>query len=94
MANFSCVVARHVVTCGADEDVHMYSDLRGVAEDDVQEFSVSTSSVSALACYRNTDGLDVIALGMDDNTVQAFSTEVSQSGRGGILISGKGFHYM
>ena len=66
---------RRVVTCGGDEEVHIYPNLAEEA-DDMTEFELSTSSVSAMVCYRKLDGSDVIAMAMDDNTVQAFSTEV------------------
>ena len=66
------------MTCGDDEEVRVYSDLSGVADGDVEEFSVSSSGVSAVASYCKADGSPSIALGMDDNTVQAFSTEVGE----------------
>jgi len=68
------------VTCGDDEEVRVYSDLSGVEDGDMEEFSVSSSGVTAVASYCKADGSDSIALGMDDNTVQAFSTEVSHFG--------------
>ena len=66
-----------MVTCGGDEEVRIYPNLGGEDDDDATEFDLSTSSVSAMTCYRRVDGVDVIAIAMDDNTVQAFSTEVS-----------------
>ncbi len=69
-------VARQLITCGEDDEVHVYSDLGGVADSDREEFSVSSSHVTALTSYKKSDGSHSIALGMDDNTVQAFSIEV------------------
>lgn len=57
--------------------MRIYPNLGGEEDDeDVTEFELSTSRVSAMVCYRKVDGSDVIAMAMDDNTVQAFSTEV------------------
>ena len=52
----------------------------GLEDDERSEFSLSSSKLSALACYTTTtsegDKSDVVAVAMDDNTVQAFTTEV------------------
>ena len=54
---------------------------------DVSEFSVSSSKLTDLVCYtapaereeeEEGGGADIVAVAMDDNTVQAFSTNVSQ----------------
>ena len=72
------------MTCGSDCDVRMFV---GLEDDDVSEFSVSSSKLTALVCYtapakreeeEEGGGADVIAVAMDDNTVQAFTTNVSQ----------------
>ena len=71
------------MTCGNDCDVRMFV---GLEDDDVSEFSLSSSKLTALVCYTTTPpaereeggGADVIAVAMDDNTVQAFTTDVSQ----------------
>ena len=68
------------MTCGSDCDVRTFVGL----EDDVSEFSLF-SKLTGLVCYtapaeREEEGVgaDVIAVAMDDNTVQAFTTNVSQ----------------
>ena len=45
--------------------------------------SLSSSKLTALVCYTTPaelegGGADVVAVAMDDNTVQAFTTDVSQ----------------
>ena len=70
--------------CGNDCDVRTFV---GLEDDDVSEFSLSSSKLTALVCYTTTPpaereeggGADVVAVAMDDNTVQAFTTDVSQS---------------
>ena len=72
------------MTCGNDCDVRTFV---GLEDDDVSEFSLSSSKLTALVCYTTTPlaereeggGADVVAVAMDDNTVQAFFTDVSQS---------------
>ena len=71
---------RHIVTCGHDCDVHSYV---GLEDDEISEFSLSSSKLTALVCYTTPAGLDgggadVVAVAMDDNTVQAFTTDVSR----------------
>ena len=72
------------MTCGSDCDVRTFV---GLEDDDVSEFSVSSSKLTALVCYtapaereeeEEGGGADVVAVAMDDNTVQAFTTNVSQ----------------
>lgn len=51
----------------------------GLEDDERSEFAVSSSKLSALVCYTATveeERTDVVAVAMDDNTVQAFTTEV------------------
>ena len=74
-----CGICRHLVTCGNDCDVRTFV---GLEDDDISEFSVSSSKLTALACYTTLarlegDGADVIAVAMDDNTVQVFANNVS-----------------
>ena len=63
---------RHLVTCGHDCDVRTFP---GIEEDDCCEFSVTSEKVSALTRYQK-GGKDIIAIATDDNTVQAYTTEV------------------
>ena len=56
----------------------------GLEDDDVSEIILS-SKLTALVCYtvpaereEEGGGADVIAVAIDDNTVQAFTTNVSQ----------------
>ena len=71
------------MTCGSDCDVRTFV---GLEDDDVSEFSVSSSKLTGLVCYtapaereeEEEGGADVVAVAMDDNTVQAFTTDVSQ----------------
>ena len=71
------------MTCGNDCDVRTFV---GLEDDDVSEFSLSSSKLTALICYtiappaerEEGDGADVVAMAMDDNTVQAFTADVSQ----------------
>jgi hypothetical protein len=56
----------------------------GLEDDDVSEFSLSSSKLTGLVCYtapaaeqEEGGGADVVAVAMDDNTVQAFTTNVS-----------------
>ena len=67
--------------CGSDCDVRTFVGL------DVSEFSVSSSKLTGLVCYtaptkreekEEGGGADIVAVAMDDNTVQAFTTNVSQ----------------
>ena len=51
-----------MVTCGSDCDVRTFV---GLEEDDVSEFSVSSSNLTALVCYT----ADVVAVAMNENTV-------------------------
>ena len=67
---------RRLVTCGEEGEVKTYHNLPESQDDDPIEFDLSTSRVSAMTCYLTPGGLDVIAVAMDDNTIQAFSTEV------------------
>ena len=41
----------------------------------IKEFDIATNQVSAMVCYRNQEGTEVVAIAMDNNTVQAFSME-------------------
>jgi hypothetical protein len=58
----------------------------GLEDDDVSEFSLSSSKLTGLVCYTAPateqeepgGGADVVAVAMDDNTVQAFTLNVSQ----------------
>ena len=70
------------MTCGSDCDVRTFV---GLEDDDVSEFSVSSSKLTGLVCYtapaeweEEEGGADVVAMAMDDNTVQVFTTNVSQ----------------
>ena len=69
------------MTCGHDCDVCTFVDLE---DDDISEFSPSSASkLTALVCYTTPaqlegGGTDIVAVAMDDNTVQAFTTDVSQ----------------
>ena len=57
----------------------------GLEDDDVSEFSLSSSKLTTLACYTTTladqegSGADVVAVAMDDNTVQTFTNDVSHA---------------
>ena len=67
------------MTCGNDCDVRTFV---GLEDDDVFEFSLSSSKLTTLACYTTParlegGGADVVAVAMDDNTVQAFTNDVS-----------------
>ena len=71
------------MTCGNDCDVRTFV---GLEDDDVFEFSLSSSKLTALACYTTPAGLegsgpDVVAVAVDDNTVQAFTNDVSHAVR-------------
>ena len=71
------VCCRRLVTCGNDCDVTTFV---GLEDEEKSEFSLSSSKLSALACYsRAGEGgvTDIIAVAMDDNTVQAFTTKVA-----------------
>ncbi len=59
------------MTCGHDCDVRI---LEG---DESTEFSVSSDKLSAIACYHGSSGSDVVAVGMDDHSVQSFQLDVS-----------------
>ena len=61
------------MTCGHDCDVRVFT---GLEEDDCSEFSVATETISAITCYQK-GGKDLVAIATDDNTVQAYTTEVS-----------------
>ena len=55
----------------------------GLEDDDISEFSLSSSKLTALTCYTTPaelegGGANIVAVAMDDNTVQAFTTDVSQ----------------
>ena len=66
------------MTCGHDCDVTIFV---GLEDDEKSEFSLSSSKLSALACYVTdceVGRTDVVAVAMDDNTVQAFTTQVCQ----------------
>ena len=67
------------MTYGHDCDVRTFV---GLEDDDVSEFSLSSSKLTALVCYTTPAELegcvaDVVAVAMDDNTVQAFASDVS-----------------
>lgn len=64
---------RRLVTCGHDCDVRVFE---GVEEDECLEFSVSSEKVSALTTYQR-EGKEIVAIAMDNNTVQAYTVEVS-----------------
>ena len=68
------------MTCGNDCDVRTFV---GLEDDDISEFSLSSSKLTALVCYTTPaeleeGGADIVSVAMDDNTVQAFTTDVSQ----------------
>ena len=63
---------RHLVTCGHDCDVRRFS---GIDEDDSSEFTVSTEMVSAAVPY-TLEGRDLVAVAIDNHTVQSFTREV------------------
>ena len=70
---------RRLVTCGRDGEVRTFPDLTQDSPfEDSIEFELSTSEVSALACYRTREGSEGVAVAMDDNTVQGFTIDVSQ----------------
>ena len=68
--------------CGSDCDVRTFV---GLEDDGVSEFSLSSSKLTGLACYTAPateqeepwGEADVITVAMDDNTIQAFTTNVS-----------------
>ena len=64
-----------MVTCGHDCDVRTFS---GIDEDDSSEFTVSTETVSAVAPY-TLEGRDLVAVAIDNHTVQAFTKDVSST---------------
>ena len=59
------------MTCGYDCDVRIFEG------DDSTEFSVTSDKLSAIACYHGNSGNDIVAVGMDDHTVQSFQLDVS-----------------
>ncbi len=60
------------MTCGYDCDVRIFEG------DESTEFSVSSDTLSAIACYRSSSGGgDLVAVGMDDHSVQIFQLDVS-----------------
>ena len=68
------------MTCGHDCDVRSFI---GLEDDEISEFSLSSSKLTALVCYTTPaelegGGADVVTVAMDDNTVQAFTTDVSR----------------
>ena len=68
------------MTCGNDCDVRTFV---GLEDDDISEFSLSSSKLTALICYTTLPQLeggmaDIVAVAIDNNTVQAFTTDVSQ----------------
>ena len=76
--SLSLSLSRRLVTCGHDCDVTIFV---GLEDDDKSEFSLSSSTLSALVCYTTgTDGskTDVVAVAMDDFTVQAYTTDVRE----------------
>ena len=50
---------RYIVTCGSDCDVRTFV---GLEDDDVSEFPVSSSNLTALMCYT----ADVVAMAMNE----------------------------
>lgn len=66
---------RHLVTCGHDSDVRTFLGI----EDDNSEFTVSTETVSAICPY-TVDGRDMVAVAIDNYTVQAFTREGKLAG--------------
>lgn len=58
------------MTCGHDCDVRIMEG------EDSTEFSVSSDKLSAIVCYRNQEREDVVAVAMDDYSVQAFKLNV------------------
>ncbi len=68
-----------LVTCGNDGEVITYPRI-SEEEEEHSEFELSTLCISAMVCYQLGDGSDVIAVAMDDNTIQAFSSDVSVRG--------------
>ena len=67
------------MTCGNDCDVRTFV---GLEDDDISEFSLSSSKLTALVCYTTPaelERVDIVAVAMDDNTVQAFTTDVNQT---------------
>ena len=67
------------MTCAHDCDVRSFV---GLEDDEISEFSLS-SKLTALVCYTTPaelegGGADVVAMAMDDNTVQAFTTDVNR----------------
>lgn len=67
------------MTCGHDCDVRTFA---GLEDDETFEFSLSSSKLTALVCYTVSaaegDKTDIIAVATDDNTVQAFTSDVRQ----------------
>ena len=59
------------MTCGHDCDVRIMDG------DDSTEFSVSSDILSAVVCYPGDDGQDVVAVAMDNHSVQTFKLDVS-----------------
>ncbi len=59
------------MTCGFDCDVRIFDG------DESTEFSVSSEKLSAITCYRSGNGEEMVALGMDDHSVQSFQLDVS-----------------
>ncbi len=67
------------MTCGRDGEVRTFPDVsRDTPFDEAIEFDLSTSQVSAVACYLTREGSEGVAVAMDDNTVQGFSIDVSR----------------
>ena len=66
------------MTCGRDGEVRTFPDItQDPPFEECIEFELSTSKVSAVACYLTREGSEGIAVAMDDNTVQGFTTDVS-----------------
>ena len=68
------------MTCGHDCDVRSFV---GLEDDEVSEFSLSSSKLTAVVCYTTPaelegGGANVVAMAISDNTVQAFTTDVSR----------------
>ena len=63
------------MTGGGDREISTYLCLPDEDLERITEFDIATDHVSAMVCYRTQEGTEVVAAGMDNNTVQTFSLD-------------------
>ena len=65
-----------LVTCGRDNEIVPF--VRDTEDlERVNDFDITANYVTAMICYRTQKGSEVVAVATDNNTVQAFSMDVS-----------------